>query len=461
MSRAPWLMEGLPAPRRYFAILAIWMAMAMSVLDSTIVNVALPTIAEEMQATAATSIWVINAYQLAITALLLPLAALGDRIGYQRVYLPGVGIFILGSIACAAAGSLGALIAARMFQGIGAAAILSMNAALVRATYPPSMLGKGIGYNAVVLSVSAASGPSLAALILHVTTWPWLFLINIPLGLAALLVGARALPRSSGHGGRPNYLSALLSALALSSLIFGFETLAREKSNSTGVALLVVALCAGTLLVRREWTRPAPLLPLDLLRRPIFSLSIATSVTCFAGQMAALVTLPFMLQEVLDRSVAATGLLMTAWPLAVGVAAPLSGRLADRYAAGLLGGIGLSVFALGLVLLSMLGPEPGNADILWRMALCGAGFGFFQAPNNRTIVTAAPRGRSGAAGGMLATARLLGQTTGAVAVAAGFHWMGLGSGPMLLRIAAVAAVVAAIISMLRLRVKATEPAADF
>src|SRR5690606_34241006 len=238
-------------------------------------------------------------------------------------------------------------------------------------------------------------------------------------------------------------------------------TLAREQSNSTGLALLVVALCTGTLLVRREWTRPAPLLPLDLLRRPIFSLSIATSITCFAGQMAALVTLPFMLQEVLDRSVAATGLLMTAWPLAVGVAAPLSGRLADRYAAGLLGGIGLSVFALGLVLLSMLGPEPGNADILWRMALCGAGFGFFQAPNNRAIVTAAPRGRSGAAGGMLATARLLGQTTGAVAVAAGFHWMGLGSGPVLLRIAAVAALVAATISMLRLRVRATEPAADF
>src|SRR5690606_29411774 len=229
MHQVPRLMDGLPAPRRYFAILAIWMAMAMSVLDSTIVNVALPTIAEEMQATAATSIMVCNAYKLASTALLLPLAALGDRIGYQRVYLPGVGIFILGSIACAAAGSLGTLIAARMFQGIGAAAILSMNAALVRATYPPAMLGKGIGYNAVVLSVSAAAGPSLAALILHVTTWPWLFLINIPLGLAALLVGARALPRSSGHGGRPNYLSALLSAVTLSSLIFGFETLAREQ----------------------------------------------------------------------------------------------------------------------------------------------------------------------------------------------------------------------------------------
>src|SRR5690606_15336150 len=173
------------------------------------------------------------------------------------------------------------LIAARMFQGIGAAAILSMNAALVRAIYPPSMLGKGIGYNAVVLSVSAAAGPSLAALILHVTTWPWLFLINIPLGLAALLVGARALPRSSGHGGRPNYLSALLSAVTLSSLIFGFETLAREQGAARGITLLVIGCIAGTLLVRREWTRAAPLLPLDLLRRPIFSVSIAASATSF------------------------------------------------------------------------------------------------------------------------------------------------------------------------------------
>ncbi len=453
-------MDGLPVPRRYWSSLAIWMAISMAVLDSVIVNVALPTIAAEMNASAATSIWVINAYQLAITALLLPLAALGDRIGYHRVYLPGLAVFIVGSVACAASRSLGALIVARMFQGIGAAAVMSMNAALVRATWPQSKLGKGIGYNALVLSVSAAAGPSVAALILSVAAWPWLFFVNVPFGLAALLVGARALPRSSGHGGKPNYVSAALSAVALSSLIFGVETLAREEA-ATGLPLLLVALITGTLLVRREWTRPAPLLPLDLLRLPIFSLSIATSITSFAAQMLAMVTLPFMLQATMDRSIAETGLLMTAWPLSVGVTAPLAGRLADRFPAGLLGGIGLVFFAAGLLLLSLPGDQPGNADILWRMALCGAGFGFFQSPNNRTIVTAAPRDRSGAAGGMMATARLLGQTAGAVVVAAAFHWMGIGSGPLLLRLAAAAALLAAVISMLRLRVRATAPAADF
>jgi MFS transporter, DHA2 family, multidrug resistance protein len=446
-------MDGLPKPRRYWSVLAIWLAISMAVLDSSIANVALPSIASELGASAASSIWIINAYQLAITALLLPLAALGDRIGYRRVYLPGLGIFIAGSLACALAHSLAWLIAARMLQGIGAAAIMSMNAAMVRATYPQATLGKGMGYNALVLSVAAAAGPTIAALILSVASWSWLFLINVPFGLAALFIGVRAFPHSTGHGGRPNYISAALSAIALSTLVFGIETLSRGD-RGTGLPLLLIALVAGGLLVRRDWTRPAPLLPLDLLRIPIFSLSIATSTTTFAAQMLALVVLPFQLQGVLGRSVMETGLLMTAWPLAVGVAAPLAGRLADRYPAGLLGGIGLGAFALGLLSLSLLGESPGNADILWRMALCGAGFGFFQSPNNRTIVTAAPRARSGATGGMLATARLMGQTCGAVAVAAGFHSMGLGAGPALLRGAAVVAVIAALISVLRLRVAA-------
>ena len=444
--------DGLPTPRRYWSVITIWLAIAMAVLDGSIISIALPTIARELQTSAAISIWIVNAYQLAITALLLPLAALGDRIGYRRVYLPGLAIFILGSVTCAMSHSLAQLIAARMFQGIGAAAIMSMNAAMVRATFPAALLGRWIGYNAMVLSFSSAAGPSIAAVVLSAGSWPWLFLINIPFGLAAFVIGQRALPHSTGHGGAPNYISAVLSAVTLTTLIYGIETLARGEIR-TGLPLLAVATIAGALLVRRDWSRPTPLLPLDLLRIPIFSLSIATSVTTFAAQMLALVTLPFLLQGDLGRSIVQTGLLMTMWPVAVGITAPLAGRLADRFPAGLLGGIGLGMIALGLLLLSLVGPGSHDADILWRIALCGAGFGFFQAPNNRTIVTAAPRNRSGAAGGMLSTARLLGQTTGAVAVAAGFHWMGVSSGPLLLRAGAAAAVVAAVICMLRLRVR--------
>jgi DHA2 family multidrug resistance protein-like MFS transporter len=445
------LEDGLPLPRRYWSAAGIWLALAMAVLDGAIANVALPVIARELGASPAASVWIINAYQLTITILLLPLAALGDRIGYKCIYIPGLALFTIGSVACAIGGTLDLLIAARVFQGIGAACIMSMNAALVRATYPARMLGRGIGYNAMVLSVSAAVGPTLAALILSVASWQWLFLINLPIGIAALVVGRKALPSPDGHGKPFDWPSALLSAAMMGLTVFGAETFARESSG-IGVAMIVGGLLSGGALVWREWSKPAPLMPLDLMRIPIFSLSILTSVVSFAAQMLAYVAIPFLFQSVLGRSVFATGLLMTPWPLAVGIAAPIAGRLADRVNAGLLGGIGLTVFALGLFFLSRLGTHPGNLDIIWRMAVCGLGFGFYQSPNNRTIVSSAPKPRSGAAGGMLATARLLGQTTGAVAVGVAFHVAGVQVTPTLLFIASIAAVAAAVISLSRLNV---------
>jgi DHA2 family multidrug resistance protein-like MFS transporter len=441
--------DGLPIPRRYWSAAGIWLALAMAVLDGAIANVALPVIARELGASPSASVWVINAYQLTITILLLPLAALGDRVGYKRIYIPGLALFTLGSVGCALGGTLNLLIAARVFQGIGAACIMSMNAALVRATYPAKMLGRGIGYNAMVLSISAAIGPTLAALILAVASWQWLFLINLPIGIAALLVGRKSLPEPHGHGRPFDWGSALLSAAMMGLIVFGAEAFARE-GNRLALAMVLVGAIAGAALVWREWSKPNPLIPLDLLRIPIFTLSISTSVVSFAAQMLAYVAIPFLFQSVLGRSVFATGLLMTPWPLAVGVAAPFAGRLADRVNAGLLGGIGLGIFAAGLFFLSRLGAHPGNFDIAWRMAVCGLGFGIFQSPNNRTIVSAAPKPRSGAAGGMLATARLLGQTAGAVTVGVAFHLAGVGVTPSLLLAASIAALVAAGISLLRL-----------
>ncbi|GAA3886973.1 MFS transporter [Sphingomonas limnosediminicola] len=446
----PQSADGLPKPRRYWSAVAIWLALAMAVLDGSIANVALPTIAHEIGASAATSVWIVNAYQLTITILLLPLAALGDRIGYRKVYIPGLAFFTLGSVGCAMAQGLETLILARVFQGIGAACIMSMNAALVRATYPAKMLGRGIGYNALVLSMSAAAGPTLAAIILSVASWPWLFLINLPIGIAAIAVGMRSLPHVEGHGHPFDWLAALLSAAMMGCTVFGAETFTRE-SFGIGVALVAIGVGSGALLVRHEWGNPAPLFPVDLLKIRIFSMSIATSTVSFAAQMLAFVTLPFLFQSVLGRTAFETGLLMTPWPLALGVVAPIAGRLADKVRAGLIGAIGLTIFAFGLFMLSRLGTEPSTLDIIWRMAICGIGFGLFQSPNNRTIVSAAPRSRSGAAGGMLATARLLGQTTGAVAVGAAFHLAGVRVGPGLLAASAVAAVIAAGLSLMRLR----------
>jgi DHA2 family multidrug resistance protein-like MFS transporter len=442
--------DGLPIPRRYWSAAAIWLALTMAVLDGAIANVALPTIARELGASPAASVWVINAYQLTITMLLLPLAALGDRIGYKCIYIPGLALFTIGSVACALGGTLPLLIAARVFQGVGAACIMSMNAALVRATYPASMLGRGIGYNAMVLSMSAALGPTLAALILSVATWPWLFLINLPIGIAALIVGRKSLPEPHGHGEPFDWPSALLSAVMMGGIMFGAETAVRESAVAGGL-LVLVGLGCGAALAWRDWGDPHPLMPIDLMRIPIFALSMATSVVSFAAQMLAYVAIPFLLQSVLGRSVFATGLLMTPWPIAVGIAAPFAGRLADKVPSGLLGGVGLAIFAVGLFFLSRLGASPSDFDIAWRMAMCGLGFGLFQSPNNRTIVSSAPKHRSGAAGGMLATARLLGQTGGAVAVGAAFHLFGVRVAPHLMLAAAIAALIAAGVSLLRLR----------
>ena len=442
--------DGLPIPRRYWSMASIWLALTMAVLDGAIANVALPTIARELGASPASSVWIINAYQLTITMLLLPLAALGDRIGYKCIYIPGLAIFTIGSVACALGHSLGLLIAARVLQGVGAACIMSMNAALVRATYPADMLGRGIGYNAMVLSVSAAVGPTLASLILAVGPWQWLFLINLPIGIAALAIGRKALPEADGHGRPFDWSSATLSAVMMALIVFGGEMFAREGSL-VGLALVAGGIGAGAALVRRDWRKPNALMPIDLLRIPVFALSITTSIVSFAAQMLAYVAMPFLLQTVLGRSVFATGLLMTPWPIAVGVAAPFAGRLADKVPTGLLGGVGLAIFAAGLFALSRMGSAPGDLDIAWRMALCGLGFGLFQSPNNRTIVSSAPKARSGAAGGMLATARRLGQTAGAVAVGATFHMFGVGATPHLLLAAAIAALIAAGISLTRLR----------
>ncbi len=441
--------DGLPLPQRYGAILTIALGITMAVLDGAIANVALPTIAKDMLASPASSIWVVNAYQLAITILMLPLASLGEIVGFRRVYYAGLVVFTLASLACALATSLPALTAARVLQGIGAAGILSVNGALVRFIYPRRMLGRGIGVNTIVVAVSAALGPTVAAAILAVASWPWLFAINVPIGAVAL-VAARTLPRTPGAARRFDIVSALLNALFFGLLIVALDG-AGHGEGVLGVALeAAVALLAGVALVLRQLPQTSPLLPVDLLRIPIFALSIATSVCSFMAQMLAYVALPFYLQDALGRSQVETGLLMTPWPLATAIVAPIAGWLADRYPAGALGGIGLAAFAAGLLLLALLPAHPGNADIAWRMAVCGFGFGLFQAPNNRAILSAAPRDRSGGASGMLGTARLLGQTVGAALMALMFNLFGDRATAAALLASAGIALVAAGVSCTRL-----------
>jgi DHA2 family multidrug resistance protein-like MFS transporter len=440
--------DGLAAPQRNWAIVTVVLAVFMSVLDSAIANIALPTIARDLNASAAGSIWVVNAYQLAITILLLPLASLGEILGYRRVYLVGLVVFTVASLCCALAASLLTLTLARVLQGIGAAGIMSVNGALVRFIYPRHLLGRGIGMVAIVVAVAAALGPTVAAAILAVAPWHWLFAVNVPPALVAL-VAARALPSNRGVKRRFDLPSALLNALFFGLLIIAIDGAAHGQGAALIAVEAVGALAAGVALVRRQLPQAAPLLPVDLLRIPLFALSIATSVCSFAAQMLAYVALPFYFQDMLGRTHVETGLLMTPWPLTTGAMALIAGRLAERCSAGVLGGIGLAVFAAGLALLASLPTMPSGADIVWRMVVCGFGFGLFQTPNNRAIITSAPPERSGGASGMLPTARLLGQTTGAALAALLFALFAERATTVALVVAAAIAAVAAAVSFVR------------
>jgi MFS transporter, DHA2 family, multidrug resistance protein len=425
----------------------------MSVLSTAIANIALPTMAQELHATPSESVWVVNAYQLAVTVSLLPFSSLGDVHGYRLVYVWGLALFTVASLACGLAGTLPLLVAARVLQGLGAAGILSVNSALVRFIFPRAQLGRGIAMTALVVATSSAAGPSVAAALLALGSWHWLFMFNVPLGIGALWLAFRSLPQTPRSGHRFDLQSAILNALTFGLLLMGVDGIGHGHNRTIVTTELCLGVVACVVFVRRQRTLPAPMLPLDLFRLPIFTLSACTSVCSYAAQTIAYLALPFYFQVAGGLSQTQVGLLITPWPAVVVVIAPIAGRLSDRYPAGLLGGIGLAVLSIGLVLALALPPNAPFPDVVWRMVVCGIGFGFFQSPNNRALIGAAPRHRSGAASGVVSTARLTGQTIGGVTVALVFaitHGDIAGGVATALAVGALFAGVACVISFMRL-----------
>ncbi len=403
-------------PRRFWAMATVGIAIGMASLDGAIANTALPTIAADLHTSPAASIWVVNAYQLALVVSLLPLSSLGEILGYRRVYTVGLIVFTVGSLICGVSWSLASLTMARVLQGFGASGLMSVNTALIRFIFPAARLGRGYGTNALVVAISFSVGPTVASGILSVAQWPWLFAVNVPFGLLGLAL-APTLPRTQPSGNKFDFVSAALNAGGFGLLMFALGETAHQATTSVSVMCFAVAIVLLVLLVWRQAAIPAPMLPVDLFRRPIFALSAVTSSCSFATQGLAFVSLPFFFQRNLGHTPVETGLLLTPWPVVVAIMAPIAGRLSDRYPAGLLGGGGLCLLSFGMVLLATLPSAPSSTDIILRLIICGAGFGFFQSPNQRALMASAPKERSGGASGIVATARLLGQTTGAALVA--------------------------------------------
>jgi DHA2 family multidrug resistance protein-like MFS transporter len=414
----------LPPAQRWLAVVVVAVGTVMAVLDGSIANTALPTIARELHTTAAQSVWVVNGFQLAVTMTILTYASLGDSRGTSFVYRFGIVVFTLGSLACALAHSLTALVVSRVFQGVGAAALMAVGPALYRQIFPPHELGKALGISAVIVATSAAAGPTIGGSILAIAPWPWLFAVNVPLGLFDALYSLRTLPNERGTGKPLDVPSVFVSALGFGSVIYGIDGFARHDSVLLIALEIALGVASGIVFVWRQLRLPTPMLAVDLFAKPVFALASITSTLTYTAQGLAFVSLPFLFQSVLGHTPFESGLLLTSWPLSVAFAAPIAGRLSDRYPAGILSTAGLSVMAIGLALYAALPPHPRVIEIVVHGMICGIGFGFFQAPNNRELIGSAPRSKTGSAAGVLAAVRLTGQTVGAALVAIVFGTLG-------------------------------------
>ena len=444
--------DGLAPQPRALAMLAVMIGVSMASLDTAIANTALPALAAQLRTTAAASVWIVNIYQLAMVATLLPFAALGEIVGYRRVFVAGLALFTAASLACALAWSLPSLVVARFVQGLGASAIMAVTTALMRAIYPAHLQGRGFGTNALVVALAFALGPTLTSVILAVASWPWLFAVNVPLGVLAWLLARPTLPPTARATHRYDRVAALYNAGAFGFLILLLGDAAHGVPAARWLTELLIAAACFALLLRHQRHRPAPLLPVDLFRQPLFALAALTAVFTFAVQGLAFVSLPFYFASV-GRTPIETGFLMTPWPAMVAVMAPIAGRLSERYSSGLLCGIGLTTLCGGMLALMTLPGAPSALDITWRMGLCGIGFGFFQAPNMKAIMGSAPAARAGSASGIVASARLTGQATGAALVAACLMLGGTSGSAQALIIGAVCAALGAGTSFSRLLVK--------
>jgi DHA2 family multidrug resistance protein-like MFS transporter len=440
--------DGLPYPRRIWAIVAISFGTALVVLDGGIATVALPTIARDLGVSNGAVTNVVAVYQLVLVMVLLPFASMGERIGYRRLYQVGQVVFMVASALCLLPLDFVLLLVLRALQAFGAGMVLSVSAAMLRQIYPANKLGAGLGVNSVIVASSGALAPTLGGYIVGHAPWQWVFVVAAPLAVISLLLG-RTLPEPQRRPREPEWLSGLWSAATMLLTIGGIQV-ATHESLGLGIAMVLAGIVSGIALVRRERGRTNPVVPVDLLAKPVLGLSALASMACFVATSSLMLSLPFRLEEAIGYTPAEVGLLLLPFPLTMLVVAPLAGWMSDRVAPTKLGVAGMTIAIVALLLMIFMPADPGPVAIAWRLALAAAGFGLFFAPNSRLIIGQAPRERAAAAGGMLSTSRLLGQTIAAVVVGM-LLAAGAGLGPAPLIVSCALCAVAALCSLARFR----------
>jgi EmrB/QacA subfamily drug resistance transporter len=391
----------------------------MTTLDSSIVNISLPSIAHSFAVPLSGAIeWIVIGYLVIIAAVLLTCGRLADMLGRKPIWIAGLILFTLGSALCGMSTSLPMLIGMRLVQGIGAALIFSVNIAMITSVFLSRERGKALGTNAVVVTLGVSAGPAIGGIITQYLSWRWIFYVNVPIGIIILLLSWHVLTEHMHwRNQRFDPLGALLLAFGLAAITlgisFGQEWGWISPALIGSIIIGIIALVGAVLVEQRV---ESPILDLALLRNRVFVLANFSFMLCMLALFAPGFLLPFYFEQLRGFSTVQAGLMLIPLPLALAVIAPISGSLADRVGSRVLSPIGMAIACLGLVFLSQINASTSIFDIAWRLALIGIGQGLFQSPNTRTIMGAAPMNEQGEASGLLATSRVIGQST-SVAVA--------------------------------------------
>lgn len=402
---------------KWLVLSIVCIGIFMSTLDSSILNIANPTIAAEFAVSIDTVQWVVTSYMVAITATLLLFGRLGDRVGGNKVYTAGFLLFAMGSWLCSISPSLEFLALSRVFQGIGASMLMATGIGIVSNTFPAGERGKALGLTGTVVGIGSMAGPSLGGVLVTSFGWPTIFLINVPIGVLGFMLGWKYLPAETCEDGRhPFDFTGLV--LFLSAVISSVVLLSRLQQFSTWLLLIPLGLFAGFYLFEKQVEHP--LLDLALLRIPRVACGNIQAACAYLSQTFPVFLLPFYFEKILHLLPSQSGLFMTVIPAAQAITAPLAGSLSDRIGSARLVSVAFVLMGSAHLALSTLSPNSSSWHIGTGLLLLGIGNGMFGSPNSSSIFAAIPRERASYMGGVIATVRNLSYAMGFASAASIF-----------------------------------------
>lgn len=401
--------------RKWWVLVAIGTGSFMAALDGSVVNTILPILRDAFQSDVAAIEWVVTVYLLVLSGLLLTFGRLGDIRGHKVIYIWGFSIFIVSSALCGAAWSSTWLVIFRGVQAIGGAMLASNSPAIVTGNFPPEQRGRAFGLASTMTYLGLTVGPSLGGWLTQAVGWRAVFYINVPVGLLALLLSLRFIPKDSPaeSGQRFDLPGATVFVVGLTVLMLGLNKGAEWGWTSVAVlTLLAGAIFLLTVFILIERRSPAPMLDLNLFRIPLFSTSTASAILNYVCVYSLIFLMPFYLIQGRGLNPAQAGLLLTAQPVLMAITAPISGALSDRLGSRGPGMLGMAVLAAGLFLLSTIQARTGLGLVAVGLAVAGSGTGTFISPNTSALMGSAPKSRQGIASGVQAAARNFGMVLG-------------------------------------------------